>query len=145
VPFFSYLTVVLLAVSGVFAQNISSTIKGTVQDQSGAFVPGAECLFTNAATAAGTVVTSAANGSFVFLNVQAGTYTVSIRAKGFKLQRLENVNVTASEFHPLGSISLAVGETYESVIVSEKAPPVQTSSGERSDLVTGSQLNDLAV
>ncbi len=127
------------------AQNVSSTVKGTVHDQSGAAIPNAQCVLTNGATGLKTTVATGNDGGFVFLDVQAGTYRLRVQAAGFKAFDLSGIVVTSSEFHPLNDIVLTVGRTTESVTVSEKAPPVQTSSGERSDTVTGTQLSDIAV
>src|SRR5579875_3720780 len=118
------------------AQNISSTVKGTVRDQSGAVVPGAECILTNSATGLQTKVYTNAAGEFVFLDVPAGTYQVRIEAPGFKVFQIDDVEVTSSEFHPLSDIVLEIGRSSQSITVAEKAPPVQTSSGELSDLVS---------
>ncbi len=135
----------ILAAMLLPAQNVSSTVKGTVHDQSGAAIPGARCVLTNTATGLKSTVDTAADGSFIFLDVLAGTYQLSVEAPGFKVYELRGIVVTSSEFHPLKDIVLAVGQTTESITVAEKAPPVQTSSGERSDTVTGTQLSDIAV
>ena len=127
------------------AQNISSTVKGTVRDQSGAVVPGAECILTNSATGLQTKVYTNAAGEFVFLDVPAGTYQVRIEAPGFKVFQIDDVEVTSSEFHPLSDIVLEIGRSSQSITVAEKAPPVQTSSGELSNLVSGTELRDIAV
>jgi hypothetical protein len=127
----------LLAAAAVFAQTISSTIKGTVQDPSGALVPGAACTLTSSSTAVTSTVTSAHDGSFQFLDVLAGTYVLTVRAAGFKAYQLTGLEIVSSEFHTVGSVVLEVGRASESVVVTEKAPPVQLSSGERSDLISG--------
>jgi hypothetical protein len=108
-------------------------------------VPGAACTLTNSSTAVTSTATSAHDGSFQFLDVLAGTYVLTIHAPGFKAYRLNDLTVMSSEFHTVGSVTLEVGRASESVEVAEKAPPVQLSSGERSDLVSGSELNDIAV
>jgi hypothetical protein len=136
---------VLLAASTTSAQTISSTIKGSVQDSSGAMVPGAACTLTSSSTAVTSTVTSAHDGSFQFLDVLAGTYLLTVRAAGFKAYRLTGLEIASSEFHTVGNVVLEVGRASESVVVSETAPPVQLSSGERSDLVSGSELSDIAV
>jgi hypothetical protein len=139
------LLAVVVSACGVSAQNISSTVKGTVHDPAGGMVPNAECALTNAATGLKTMVHSSADGSFVFLNVLAGTYNLTVHGTGFKTFELNRIEVTSSEFHPLEDIVLTVGGTTESVTVIEKAAPVQTASGERSDVVAGTALSEIAV
>ena len=65
-------------------QEISGIISGTVTDPSDAVVPGAAVKLTLNATGASQNVSTEANGTFAFLNVLPGQYTVSISAKGFK-------------------------------------------------------------
>src|SRR5215471_13449719 len=135
----------LLVTSTLPAQTISSTIKGNVQDSSGAMVPGAACTLTSSSTAVTSTVTSAHDGSFQFLDVLAGTYVLSVRAAGFKSYQLTGLEIASSEFHTVGNVVLEVGRASDSIVVTETAPPVQLSSGERSDLVSGSELSDIAV
>jgi hypothetical protein len=132
-------------VSPVSAQNISSTVKGTVHDQSGGVVPNAECTLTNQATNLKVSIKTSADGTVVFLDVLAGTYELSVRAPGFKTFHLRDIEVTSSEFHALNDISLGVGATSDSITVNETAAPVQTVSGERSDLVAATALSEIAV
>ncbi len=136
--------VVFLA-APISAQNISSTVKGTVRDQSGGVIPNAECTLVNSATQLAATVKTSSDGTFVFLNVPAGTYDLTIQAAGFTTFKLSEIVVTSSEFHPLSDLTLSVGQATESVTVSEKTAPVQTSSGERSELVSGTQLSEIAV
>ncbi len=129
----------------MFAQTISSTLKGTVQDTSGAVVPNAVCTLKNAGTAATLTVSSAQDGSFQFLDILAGTYTLSVSAPGFRTYEKLGIEIQSSEFHSAGNVVLEVGQPSDSVTVVEAGTPVQLSSGERSDTITGKELNDIAV
>src|SRR5690242_10737809 len=75
-----------------FAQTVSSTLQGTVQDPTGAVVPGATCKLANTATNVAVTVTSDANGVFRFLEIQAGTYNLAISAPGFKNFELSGID-----------------------------------------------------
>ena len=134
-----------LLTSFVSAQTVSSTLKGTVQDSTGAVVPNARCKLINPATDATLTVSSAQDGSFQFLDILAGTYSLSVSAPGFKNYEKVGIEILSSEFHSAGNIVLQVGQSSESITVVEAGTPVQTSSGERSDTVTGRELNDIAV
>src|SRR5579871_5609877 len=135
----------VLACAPLLAQTVSSTLKGTVQDASGAVIPAALCTLTNPATSNTLSVKSAADGSFQFLDVLAGTYTLSVSAPGFKTDEITGIEILSSEFHSAGNIILQVGQPSESIAVTEAGTPVQLSSGERSDTITGRELNDIAV
>jgi hypothetical protein len=132
-------------VCAAHAQTISSTLKGTIQDSTGAVVPAALCKLTNPDTGVSLTVSSSSDGSFQFLDILAGTYTLSVSAPGFKAYDKTGIEIQSSEFHPAGNIILQVGQSSESISVTEVGTPVQLSSGERSDTITGTQLNDIAV
>ena len=135
----------VLASTASYAQTISSTLKGSVQDSSGAVIPGAACKLTNPATGATLTVTTGQDGGFQFLDILAGTYSLAITAPGFKSYDLNGIEILSSEFHSAGNITLQVGQPSDSIQVTEAAAPIQLSSGERSDTITGRELNDIAV
>lgn len=66
------------------AQESRATIQGTVQDASGAVVPGAMVSATNTAT--GVTVNAKVNGDGIFqiLFLNPGTYDIAVEAPGFK-------------------------------------------------------------
>jgi hypothetical protein len=137
--------VLCLGATVVSAQTISSTVKGTVHDPSGAVVPGAVCTLIHADTSAVLKVLTAPDGAFQFLDVLSGTYALKVSAPGFKTYELKDLALTASEFHTVGNLVLEVGQVSDSIVAVETATPVQLASGERSDVVSGSELNDIAV
>src|SRR5450759_5882231 len=66
------------AASLAFAQNVSSSLRATVLDSSGAAVPGAECTLTNQNTGAVLTVKSDSQGSCGFNIIPAGAYSLSL-------------------------------------------------------------------
>jgi hypothetical protein len=129
----------------LLAQNISSSVSGTVIDSSGAPIPGAECILKNEANGVILNAQSDTSGTFTFPTVFAGTYTLTVRAAGFNALELKNIPVTSSEFRALGKISLQIGDLRESVSVTADQDSVQLMSAERSGTVTGAQLNNIAL
>src|SRR6202163_4066302 len=74
------------------AQSASSAqISGTVVDPQGAVVPGAKVTATNQATGVGRSVNTTSTGNYVIPNLQPGTYSVAVDAKGFAKGATENV------------------------------------------------------
>ena len=128
-------------------QNVTSAVKGVVVDTSQAVIPGAACALTDQATGRTLGATSWADGAFTFPNVPAGTYTLKIEANGFKTLTVKDLVVNANEVRTLGNVTLQVGEMKETVSVSAEAAvvAVQLASGERSGLVSGEQLNNIAL
>jgi hypothetical protein len=75
---------VLLAAVAALAQNVSSSVRAIIVDPSGAAATGAECVLTNQATGAVANAKADDQGACTFNVVQAGTYSFSAAAKGFK-------------------------------------------------------------
>jgi hypothetical protein len=137
-----------LATSSFAQVNSSSgTVFGSVTDQSGAMVPRANVTISDESIGVTRSVQSSASGEFVFPNLPRGTYTVTVEAAGFlKLIKTEVVLSSGANLNA-GLLALKVGTTGDSVTVTADGAQLQlqTESGERSDTITGKQLNDLAM
>jgi len=133
--------------STAYAQVTSGTIFGTVKDPTGAMVKDASVTIANPANGITRTVTTGSEGAFVAPNLLPGTYTISVEAKGFKKSETTGVVLSAADKLNAGEIVLALGAATESVTVSADVGQIQlqSNSGERSDVITGKQLNDIAI
>jgi len=136
----------LLASSPLLAQNSAGSISGVIQDAQGAVVPNAKVALTNEAqgAVAREQVTSP-EGTFVFTPVLPGTYTLTVEDSGFKRYVQSGIKLDVNDKLGLPPISLEVGATGESVTVEANAVQLQTITAERSGVVTGRQMIDLAL
>lgn len=139
------LVALLVLTSPVWGQGISSAVNGTLVDSTGAVIGGATCTLTDQGTSAVFTATSAPDGMFTFPTVPAGTYSLSVQAPGFKALQVKEVAVTSREIRSLGNLTLQLGEVRESVSVTAEGAAVQLSSAERSGVLTGSQVNNIAL
>ena len=139
------LAVLACAASIGFAQNVSSSLRAAVLDSSGAAVPGAECTLTNQSTSAALTVKSDAQGSCIFPIIQAGTYSLTIQAKGFKAVAVKDVAVDAGQTRTLGNLSLDVGAITESVQVTGEVSQINLATAEKAGTITMTQLQNVAV
>jgi Carboxypeptidase regulatory-like domain/TonB-dependent Receptor Plug Domain len=144
----SVITMVLcLSGTSVLAQVTSGTIFGSVKDASGAVLPNATITVRADQIGFTRVVTSSANGDFVLPNLPPATYSIQVEAEGFKKLEARRVVLSAADKLNAGDFVLQVGATTETVNVT--ADPgqlqLQSNSGERSDLVTNKQLNEVAI
>lgn len=75
----------------VFAQLTAGSITGIVADTSGAVIPGAEVIMTNAST--GIVARTQTNqaGLFVATSLLPGPYNLGVVAQGFKRKEAQNL------------------------------------------------------
>jgi len=141
------LAVLLLSLAGAtFAQN-NGSLEGTVKDSKGGVIPGA--AVTASEPSLGVHQTSQTNGVgfFAFSELPPGTYSVTVEDQGFKKETKNNVVVPTASRINVGDIVLEVGSVSETVTVEadQGQLEVQSSSGERSDIVTGREIRDLAL
>jgi len=129
------------------AQVTSGTILGSLQDTSGAVVPGARITATAAALGVTRTVTSSDNGTFALPNLPAATYHLKVQATGFETSEKDGVILSSADRLNAGIFILKVGAEATSVTVTADTGQlqIQANSGERSDLITGKQLNDIAL
>ena len=130
-----------LLVGSAFGQAVTSNIIGTVTDPADASVPGVEIRLTDQGTGMVRTFATGAEGIFRFTNLPPATYTITLKAQGFKAYTQEAINLASSETRDLGRIKLTLGALTETVSVSAEITPLQTASSERSSLIDLSQLN----
>ncbi|MBZ5540018.1 MAG: carboxypeptidase regulatory-like domain-containing protein [Acidobacteriia bacterium] len=131
----------------VFAQVTSGTIFGAVKDPSGAMVPHATVTATNAAAGITRTVSTNEEGGFVLPNLAPGTYAITVETAGFKKMEKTGIVLSAADRLNAGEFVLEVGVATEEVVVTAEAAQMQlqSNSGERSDLISSKQLNDVAM
>ena len=136
-----------LVCAPLLAQVTSGTIFGTVKDPTGAVVQDATVTISNPANGLTRTVTTSADGAFVAPNLLPGTYSITVEAKGFKKNDTSGVILSAADKLNAGDIVLTMGAATESVDVIADAGKIQlqSNSGERSDLISSKQLNDVAL
>jgi hypothetical protein len=139
--------VMCLGCEASFAQVTSGTIFGRVTDQSGALVSNANVTVTNPANGVKRILTTSETGEFVAADLPPGTYRIGVDMKGFKKLETEGIVLSAAGKLNAGDFVLAIGTTAESVTVTADAGQLQlqSSSGERSDVISSKQLNDVAI
>ncbi|MFT4112429.1 carboxypeptidase regulatory-like domain-containing protein [Silvibacterium sp.] len=122
---FVLLLSVLIASPRLHAQAVTATLLGTVTDNSGAAVPSAAIVITEAAT--GIVHNGVTNesGNYTFPNLPPGTYSISVTAKGFKKEDRENVDVLVNTTTRV-DLALQPGSVNETVIVTAAPAIMQT-------------------
>jgi hypothetical protein len=128
------------------AQNTSGSMTGVVQDASGAVIPGATVTLINQeqGQTARTTVTNEA-GIYLFGALPAATYTVTAELPGFKTYKKTDIKLFVNDKMGLPPIVLEVGVQGESVTVEAETVQLETVSAERSGVVTGRQILDIAL
>lgn len=97
-------------------QQLSGTISGTVVDQSGAVVPGAQVSLEGENPSVKQQALSGADGQFSFPNVAAGPFHLTITSAGFAVQTTSGI-LHPGEVATVSQIVLAIAENVTEVQV----------------------------
>src|SRR6266536_5039028 len=139
------LVTLVLACVSAFGQAVTSSLVGTVTDPANASIPNVEVQIKDQATVATRTTMSGSEGLFRFNSVPPATYTLTIKSQGFKTYTQQTINLASSETRDLGRIQLTLGSVVEEISVTAVAVAIQTASSEKSALVDGKQLTQLAL
>src|SRR5215470_17233445 len=93
-------------VMSAFGQTVSSSLVGTVLDQTGAVIPSAPVTLTEQDTGTVREILTDTSGVFRFLNVAPGNYSITVHHTGFKTLLQSNISVSAQETRDVGKLSL---------------------------------------
>ncbi len=138
----SILALVALSLVAWGQVSSSSALSGAVTDPTGAVIVGATVTVKNNATSAEFKAVTTGNGTFTVPALDAGTYTVTVTAAGFKQAIASNVKIDAGTPASV-RIGLEVGQTSETVTVEGAGDVIQTQSATISTTLVGRQLSDL--
>jgi hypothetical protein len=133
---------VLAAALPLAAQSLTGTVSGTVKDESGGVLPGVNVTLSGKTGARSTVTD--AEGSFRFVAVDPGTYTLEAAMQGFRSKRRDDVVVTIGKLADV-HFALGVGGKTENVEVVGEAPVVDVSSSSTQNTLSQDLLFNLPV
>lgn len=119
-------------------QITTGVIQGTVQDEQGGAVPGANVEVRNVDTNYTRTLTTDTDGRFVFLQLQPGRYLLTVSKQGFATLIQENLQLTVGQTINL-SLGVKVSRLEEKITITA-APTIDTVKTESS-----STLNELSV
>lgn len=134
-----------LCCAGMYGQTVSSSLQGVVVDPADAAIANAPVTMTNTDTKVSRTANTDNTGTYRFLQVDPGTYDVTVKATGFKAETTTGIVVAAQETHNAGKMVLQLGSVSESISVTAEAAQVQLSSSEQSKTVDSSDLADITL
>jgi Carboxypeptidase regulatory-like domain len=100
------------------AQQTLGGITGTVTDSSGAVLPGTTITLVGDQTKLTRTALSNGSGSYLFVDLPIGSYTLTFRHDGFETQKIPSIAVEANRTLTVNA-SLPVGEVSSTVTVEE--------------------------
>jgi hypothetical protein len=139
--------IIWLASAPLLAQVTSGTLSGRVQDATGAVIKDASVTISNPTNGLTRKVTTSDTGEFVAPNLLPGTYNIAVEAPGFRTLESTGFVLSAAGKVDTGNLVLSVGAATNEMTVTADVGQVQlqSDSGERSDVITSKQLNDVAI
>ena len=123
------------------AQSDTARISGTVQDNTGAAIPGANITLTDTDTGTVRTLTADGAGSFSASALPVGHYTAQVVSTGFQGESQKFV-LQVSQVQTL-DFKLAVGSESQTVEVTDAAPLVETTTSSTGIVIQGKELSDL--
>jgi hypothetical protein len=119
--------------------DVTGSILGTVHDRTQAVISGAHIKVTNVQTNLTEETVSAADGSFRFLALPAGTYKLIATAPGFQTFTATDIVVKVNDKLSI-DVALEIGTVQQQVIIEANAVQVQTESTQLGDVVESKKM-----
>jgi len=126
----------------VHADNLYATIRGQVTDQTKATIPGAQVIATNTGTNDVRTVMTQADGTFEFLNLPVGSYSVSVKKDGFQNYVATGITLTVNQIYVLNPL-LQVGAASQTVTVEAARTQVETTSMQLGSTIEAPTIVDM--
>jgi hypothetical protein len=122
---FSSLFFLLLAATTAFGQYTTARLSGTVQDNTGAAVPGASVTVEQTGTGYQQQVKAGAAGEYLFPSLPVGDYQLTVSMPGFNTYVQKGIGLTVGQAASQ-KVILAVGEVSQQVTVEANSNQVTT-------------------
>jgi Carboxypeptidase regulatory-like domain len=124
---------------------VTATLSGTVADQSGGVIPGAQVTLTNEATKDSRIEQTNAAGLYAFPSLVPGSYDIKASAKGFKSKEVTGIVLNAGDTRSVPALNLTVGAASETVTVSAASEMIPVENGSKVDVLSSEDIETLAL
>jgi hypothetical protein len=137
-----FVFMLLVGISGAFAQTNYGALRGEVKDAQGAVIAGAKVTITNQETKVAQSVVTNGSGIYLFAAVNPGTYKLTITFGGFKTYDSTG-NIISLGATTTADAALTVGGAGETVEVTADTVTLNTANATAEQVFTAQQLQDL--
>jgi hypothetical protein len=125
----------------VDAQTSYGSVVGTVTDSTGANVIGAKVVLKNNGTDATEKAATGNGGTYNFINLNPGSYSVNVSQSGFKSSTISPVDVQIGGATRV-DVALEIGNVDQTVTVTGAASDLHTDSATLEGVIEGRQVVD---
>ena len=137
VPIFVIVSILLLP--GMLFADVTGSILGVVHDPSQAVIKGARIKVTNTQTNLTLETTSADDGSYRFLALPVGTYTLNATMTGFQQFNATDIVLKVNDQLRV-EIPLTVGNIKEEMTVAANSVQVETENTQLGDVIDSKKM-----
>lgn len=128
--------------AGAQSQAINGTIEGTVQDATGAVLPGVTVTVTSADLGVTRSLTTGANGNYRAVLLPLGTYVVRAELQGFKVVERTGIAVSAGST-VTADFRMEVGGVEEVISVTAESPVTDPGKIDLGRTITETEVKNL--
>jgi hypothetical protein len=132
----------LLVATTMAAQQSTGSITGTVQDASGAAVPGANVTVRSVETGQTRTLATNESGFYSALSLPVGQYEIRAEKSGFTAVVRTGVTLVVGQ-QAVVNIAMEVGGVQQAVTVTGEPPLINTTAASTAGLVNEQQIKDL--
>jgi len=133
---------ILMMVKPAMSQLPTATILGSVKDSTGAVIPGTAITAKNLETGLTRTAVGGEDGSYRFSALPVGAYEMRAEQPGFRTEVRSGLTLTVSQ-EAVVNFTLQPGALDQTVLVTEEAPLVNTTSGALGGLVDERRVSEL--
>jgi hypothetical protein len=133
-----------VSVAAAWGQGATASVRGNVQDSTGAVLPGATVTLTNTGTKGVTTTVTDERGQYQFAAVFAATYDLRVELSGFKAYERKNITLSPSDTRGI-DVRLEIGQQTETVVVTATQEYIQTETGAREGVLNAKQIDNLSI
>ena len=138
-------TWLLLAAVAGYAQTIDGSISGHVVDPQGGAIANASVTVAEPTRGVRTTLKTNGTGDFFTPGLQPGSYSISVESPGSRNWSARRSRSMLTKSSRLATLTMEVGAVTESIEVTAQAALLQTESVERSNAITGKQVENIEV
>jgi hypothetical protein len=142
IPLLCLSVALLLASVPAFSQGNTGRILGVVTDQTGGNIAHATVTITDVARGVSQTLTTDSDGAYVAINLLAGTYSVRVEYKGFKIFERKNILLEVGKDVRIDPV-LQPGAASETITITEEVPMVDTTTTTLGGTISNQIINDL--
>jgi hypothetical protein len=126
----------------LFAQEFRGSLSGKVTDPTGAIVVGAEVTVREISTGSISRTKTDGEGQYLVPFLVPGSYSISIKMKGFETLDRNGINLQAKE-HPIIDLVMTIGSESQTVSVTAELPLLNNADASIGDTISTESVADL--